>query len=1138
MFKRKMFKRALPVILSIAMVFQSMPSTSLAAELPVQEATAGSGTLDEDSVSDSGDNEVENNATGNSKLSDSASDENTQDENVSDGDTSNGDVSNESTASENDTETQEETSAPTEESKQPAVDETEVQQEETSAPTEESKQPAVNETEVQQESDTSADSVNPKEEATSAASIVIDADALQSAAKNAGLSYDEETGTVFARYDADNTNPFEEMLKGYYTNEYGKDIYFLSVELNGKANEDLRKQLGYTWKNDDGTNLADGAAVPKNKGSYQLSINLDKIDNLCEAASASIKFRIDPCDVMVDYSAIESIVPGIEAREAAEIVQEGYRLYLTDIDGNETKTLSKEAFVESCAVSIIQETDEHGKKVGKELKPEDKIQSNLEYSVKLAIVLTDKENYTISNTSRVLDVMNGIDTIIRAEVVNADGTNFGWKYGEQPDMEKLKNSINAYVVEADSDATEEKKVADAEIQYDWFDADENPLKEAPGAKSDAGTYLLHLSYAGKPGHYNASKPSDPIKVVISAVDVYIGGIQTDTAEYVDGAKAANVIQSVTGYEVYKVGDTEKKNIMDKNDKYFWGVSYNGDADENTQSYEPVFKIRRGKHVKDADGKDSVVWESAYLGDSDKLTKTLNDVIYEYRIEFSGKKAVYGENDGPIDINLSQENYRVDVMAETLADNAFPVKLAAEGPVIDVTEMRKGTTASEENKGSLTNPIIKIYDAKPFFETKNEYKKAKVTGSSVPSTDLTYQWQEIKTFTEITDADNNKDIVAEDVYNVTYNNVEYQSAPTEAGSYRLAVSYTDSVSGAVSKTEYVYYTIKKEDILIQPESKVPAYYGQTVFAYLADIREALRTRTQSAEGNAAAENLIDYTISDFTEGADKRELANAAGLDSMLRSYEKNGNGALTWSVERKITEGANAGSWYELQGSDTFQEGAEYRLCVRADWQNAGSSYSTKLKNYNNRYELDFKNEQIVDEQTGAYKLQERYTDQQTTAITPIQTEGIEVTFEVDWDKITQTTKVYDGLPFDEAVQNAVKGAVKAYNTKTGETIDPADINIGWEWTRTNWSGSIETRNVGIDAAIHAGNYHLWLSIESGVVSTLYTQNRLNPSKFNSFRGYSLYLPFLWLRSPKFYLQKSRQDRAESPLNSVLTGFP
>lgn len=1074
MFKRKLFKRALPVILSIAMVFQSMPATSLAAELPVQEATADSGTLDEDSGSDSGDAEAENNAAGESNPSDSASDENTQDENISDGDASNGDASNgdvsnetvsgESTSSEDVSESQEETAAPTEEAKQPAVDETE----------------------VQRESETSADSEAPNEETTNGAKIVIDADKLQTAAEKAGLSYDEETGTVFARYDADSTNPFAEILKGYYTDDFGEDIYFLSVELNGKANEDLRKQLGYTWKNEDGTNLADSAAVPKNKGSYQLSINLDKIDNLCEATSASIKFRIDPCDVMVDYSAIDSIVPGIAAREAAEIIREGYRLYLTDIDGNETKTLSKEAFVESCTVSIIKETDESGTKVGTELAPEDKIQSNAEYSVKLAIVLTDKENYTISNTSRTLDVMNGIDTIIRAETVNADGTSFGWKYGEQPDMEKLKKSINAYVVEAGSDAAEEKRVADAEIQYDWFDADENPLEEEPGAESNAGTYWLRLSYDGEPGLYNAPESTVAIQIVISAVDVYIGGIQTDTAEYVDGAKAANVIQSVTGYEVYKIGDTEKKNIMDKDDKYFWGVSYNGDADENTQSYEPVFKIRRGRHVTDADGKDSVVWDSDYLSGSERLVKTQSvdgkDVTYEYRIEFSGKKAVYGEGNAPIDINMSQENYRVDVTGETLAANAFPVKLAVEGPVIDVSEMRTGTTASEENKGSLTNPIIKIYDAEPFFKTKDEYKKAKVTGSTVPSTDLTYQWQEIETFTEITDADNNKDIIAEDIHNVTYNNVEYQSAPTEAGSYRIAVSYTDSVSGAVSKTEYVYYTIKKEDILIQPDSKVPAYYGETVSAYLADIKAALRVRTQSAAGDAdaAAENLIDYTISDFTEGADKRELADAAWLDSMLRYYEKNGNSALTWSVERKITEGANAGSWYELQNSDTFVEGAEYRLCVRADWQNVGSSYSTKLKNYNNRYELDFKNEQIVDEQTGAYKLQGRYADQQTTAITPIHTEGIEVTFEVDWDKITQTTKVYDGLPFGEAVQNAVKGAVKAYNKKTGEAIDSADINIGWRWTRTNQYGSTETSYVGIDGAIHAGNYHLMLSVEKG----------------------------------------------------------
>ena len=37
MFKRKLFKRALPVILSVAMIFQSMPATALAAENEMTE---------------------------------------------------------------------------------------------------------------------------------------------------------------------------------------------------------------------------------------------------------------------------------------------------------------------------------------------------------------------------------------------------------------------------------------------------------------------------------------------------------------------------------------------------------------------------------------------------------------------------------------------------------------------------------------------------------------------------------------------------------------------------------------------------------------------------------------------------------------------------------------------------------------------------------------------------------------------------------------------------------------------------------------------------------------------------------------------------------------------------------------------
>ena len=43
-------------------------------------------------------------------------------------------------------------------------------------------------------------------------------------------------------------------------------------------------------------------------------------------------------------------------------------------------------------------------------------------------------------------------------------------------------------------------------------------------------------------------------------------------------------------------------------------------------------------------------------------------------------------------------------------------------------------------------------------------------------------------------------------------------------------------------------------------------------------------------------------------------------------------------------------------------------------------------------------------------------------------------------------------------------------------------------------------------------------SLRKEVVSTLYVQNRLNPSKIKSFRSMSLYLPFLWLERPKFYV--------------------
>ena len=88
----------------------------------------------------------------------------------------------------------------------------------------------------------------------------------------------------------------------------------------------------------------------------------------------------------------------------------------------------------------------------------------------------------------------------------------------------------------------------------------------------------------------------------------------------------------------------------------------------------------------------------------------------------------------------------------------------------------------------------------------------------------FQWQKIVSYHEIENEEEGKESdfeieIDESGYKYTFNDVEYESAPLEAGRYRLVVRYTDKKSGAVS-TAYVYYTIKKEDLLIQPESRVP------------------------------------------------------------------------------------------------------------------------------------------------------------------------------------------------------------------------------------------------------------------------------------------------------------------------------
>lgn len=1053
LFKRALSRRALPFILSVAMVFQSMPATAMAEEPQAQEASTENEETDSESTSDAGEPRVSEEDTDAS--SEDTSSEEASDENISDASS----VLGESTESAS-------TESVSEEAKQPAA-------------------------ETPEETESESEGIKLNEEAAKT-SILVDTGKMRSAVEAAGLCYDEEDGTIFVLYDAATSNPFAQIQNGY------RD--FITVEQGSVSNEALRDRLVCTWKNADGTALADGAVVPENKGSYQLELKLEKIDNVCEETVETLKFRIDARSVLVNYDEMDPILPGMTAEEAAKAIKESYELELADINGDGTgSTLIKETDVVSCEVSIVRQRKEDGTQDDTKLNPADIILSTEEYLVKMEITLTD-QNYTLANTSRRLEVAEGVPTEVKAAAIQADGTSFGWQYGEQPDLAALIKAVNPYVIEkvSDTETEEESKVTDAKLQYQWLDADKKELEETPGDGTklpekvkDAGTYILRISYAGELGRYLKSETE--VTVVISAVNVCIGGIETDTAEYVDGAAVSNVLQTITGYTVYKSGDADKKDIKG-DDKYFWGVSNNGDADENTQSYEPIFKVRRGTHVKDKDGKDSVQWEADYLRSDDKLVKTGKvggeDVTYEYRIEFSGKKAVYGEGDTPVDINASQGNYLVDVTEETLAANAFTIKLAVEGPAIDVTEMLIGDAASETDKGSLKNPMTKIYDGAPYFQTKNDYKKAKVTGrTDVASTDLSYQWQEIRSYQEIPNEEEGKepDFEVGDESDWYFKNVEYTSAPTEAGRYRLEVSYTDKKSGAKS-TAYVYYTIKKEDLLIQPESYVPAYYGETIADYLGYVRAALMLRPVDADGK----EMISYTVTDFSKegngaSADADWLAYTLGyLESEYGGDlpQKDSIGVLIWKVERKITEGDKAGTWYELQDNDTFVEGGEYRLTVHADWQDIGNYvtdsygedyYVSKLKNYNNLYALDFKDEKVVDEQTNAYKTQARYDGLQSAAITPAKSEGIEVEFEVDWDKITQTAKLYDGEVFTEAL-DAVKGAVKAYNKKTGVEISLEDIVFGFKWTRESAEGT-ETHYVSEKNIIHAGTYQLNLIV-------------------------------------------------------------
>lgn len=339
-----------------------------------------------------------------------------------------------------------------------------------------------------------------------------------------------------------------------------------------------------------------------------------------------------------------------------------------------------------------------------------------------------------------------------------------------------------------------------------------PLASDPG---DAGEYFIIWSYAGDDGAYEKSH-SKAVRFTIDPASIIIKIDQesVEKADFRDGMKADDVRKTLAklSYGVYPLVKNETTGEMEagaaavETTPDFFGTSYRGDAaGERTQYYVPEFVLQRrvakitekGEAAVAVDPR-AVEWETTesvnVIVDRDKnksefegikdeelpndvKKENLESVEFEFRVFFTGRKVIYVNNGIILDAvslpitdvttSAANRNYLADVTKKTLEDTAVPVTVKRAESVQIVTDaivnafkednkdmlypQPEAGAGSDVHQGTLEMPAVKIYDRNALFKDRASYKKAKVHKSgldggvgealSIASTDqaLQYTW---------------------------------------------------------------------------------------------------------------------------------------------------------------------------------------------------------------------------------------------------------------------------------------------------------------------------------------------------------------------------------------------------------------
>ena len=1147
MFKRKLFKRALPVILSVAMIFQSMPATALAAENEMTEVVETT-VEDSGSESDAGDeakepaNEEPEAPAAEQPEASAPAEETKQEEADTPATTT---VPEEVSASTEEAGDQSGTNVSTDNENQP---ETEIPVTEVTPdlrPSTEGEQEEATDEELQEVGNSEA----PQEIVNTRIEVPDLEDVLN------GLNFKKQNDKTEPTYNIgyDEEDTFDNVIQSV------KDK--VKIYVNDEVKNELKKDyLTFEWKIA-GTDTA-MQGLPKETGSYVLHLAVTPVEGVCGIASYDIYFNIEKAQLTLDLQDVnKDVKTGSKISDFKASVIEKSGLKLKDTEYGKT------ALFEIKAEDII--VYEIGSDGVFKVTEDTSFNSEKKYTftVKVTLEASIASNYDVDSNNETEKKYYGIEfaglTETKVKVTLASpSTELSKEYDEKEwTIEDVTKNVSGFEViipgnEDEEDALiEDQESAKTLVSPKWYtrerkqsgvdfpELDEETQFDVESGLNagrytlmtenpkDAGEYYLVYVYSGENGKYKKGY-SEPVKVTIEAGALVLKPTKIVLSEGMDSSAVYEALAEAE-YELYK-GETkyiDSAKIAGENPERpdFFGVSYSDN--DKTQYYGPVFELQTRQKKAPADIKEGASeeekWSSWTKYDNKSvLTKGTDERPVEYRVRFTGQKAVYEPNgffDTSVDItdtttNSAEKNYSVKADEETLNANTLPVELIS----VTATEIKTDkiiesfTKAGGQGTGEFAAPAWKIYDEDDLFADRASYKLAEIT-SDIKDThkDITYTWQRgnMNLYEEYihTDAALNEGAdkrQAEERYLNSFTSVNTK-IPKDAGIYRLHIEYKDSSDPIKYKpaTKDVYFQIKQQAILTVADVQY-ANYG--------DSAEDFKGRGYSVyklNGNSEKGDKLEWEIP--TPDWNALELAkNPDGTNK----EDKNENYGPAYEF---IEDDANP---YVYKAEVRFgnEDNKEYITDTSGDY--VLGKYGTRLEwsNYTNI------NKDSWDAKKG-YSWHTEWNDIKFS-------EG-EIEISVDSSKMPQD-RVYNGTAIGEDLP---EGLVTLKNKTTGEVIAPADlslnageeetagtVNIKWRWSDSKEYPYLTDRD---------GAYEKYVTTAQARYGGTYTL-------YASFTGNDSYRSFEWTKltdqdeNPYTFTIKPLDVIVAPALNEVIAGQP